>query len=45
MTNAQQPTKHTRHVDMEEFVILRWTEEERITYENVPSALNPSDSL
>jgi hypothetical protein len=45
MTNAQQPTKRTRHVDMKEFVILQWTEEERITYENVPSALNPSDSL
>jgi hypothetical protein len=45
MTNAQQPTKHTRHVDMKEFVILQCTEEEWITYENVPSALNPNDSL
>jgi hypothetical protein len=45
MTNAQQPTKRTRHVDIKEFVILQWTEEERITYENVPSVLNPSDSL
>jgi hypothetical protein len=45
MTNAQQPTKRTQHVDMKEFVILQWTEEERITYENIPSALNPSDSL
>ena len=45
MTNAQQPTKRTRHVDMKEFVILQWTEEEQITFEDVPSALNPSDSL
>jgi hypothetical protein len=30
---------------MKEFRILQWTEEEHITYENVPSALNPSDSL
>jgi hypothetical protein len=28
MTNAQQPTRHTRHVDMKEFVILQWTEED-----------------
>jgi hypothetical protein len=45
MTNAQQPTRSTGHVDMKEFVILQWTEEEGITYENIPSALNPSNSL
>jgi hypothetical protein len=45
MTTAQQPTKRTRHVVMKEFVILQWTEEEQITFEDVPSALNPSDSL
>jgi hypothetical protein len=46
MTNTQQPTKCTRHVNMKEFVILQWTGKEKwITYENVPSALNPSESL
>jgi hypothetical protein len=45
MPNAQQPTKCTRHVDMKEFVILQWTEEEQIMFEDVPSALNPSGSL
>jgi hypothetical protein len=45
MTNAQQPTKRTRHVDMKGFVILQWTEGEQITFKDVPSALNPSDSL
>jgi hypothetical protein len=30
---------------MKEFVILQWTEEEHIRFEDVPSALNPSDSL
>jgi hypothetical protein len=45
LSNAQQPTKRTRHVDMKEFVILQWTEEEQITFEDVPSARNPSDSL
>jgi hypothetical protein len=45
LSNAQQPTKRTHHVDMKEFVILQWTEEEEITFEDVPSARNPSDSL
>jgi hypothetical protein len=45
LSNAQQPTRRTRHVDMKEFVILQWTEEERILYTDVPTALNPSDSL
>jgi hypothetical protein len=45
LSNAQQPTKRTSHVDMKEFVILQWTEEEQITFEDVPSARNPSDSL
>jgi hypothetical protein len=30
---------------MKEFVILQWTEEEQITFEDVPSARNPSNSL
>jgi hypothetical protein len=28
LTNAQQPTKRTRHIDMRNFCILQWTEEE-----------------
>jgi hypothetical protein len=35
----------TLHVDMKEFVILQWTEEEQITLEDVPSACTPRDSL
>ena len=27
LTNAQQPTRRTRHIDMKDFVILQWTEE------------------
>jgi hypothetical protein len=30
---------------MKEFVILQWTEEEQITFEDFPSARNPSDLL
>jgi hypothetical protein len=45
LSNAQQPTKRTGHVDMKKFVILQWTEEDQITFEDVPSARNPSDSL
>jgi hypothetical protein len=30
---------------MKEFVILQWTKEEQIKFEDVPSARNPSDLL
>ena len=33
--NAQQPTRHTRHIDMKDFVIMQWTEEEKILYKDV----------
>ena len=45
MANSQRPTKRTRHVDMKQFVILEWTEEEHIMFQDVPTANNPSDSL
>ena len=45
LTNAQQPTRRIRHIDMKDFCILQWTEEERIIYQDVSSALNVSDSL
>ena len=45
LTNAQQPTRRTRHIDMKDFCILQWTEEEQINYRDVASALNVSDSL
>jgi hypothetical protein len=45
LTNAQQPTKRTRHIDMRDFCILQWTEEEQILYTDIPSAYNVSDSL
>jgi hypothetical protein len=45
MTNTQQPTKRTQHVNMNDFIILQWTEEEPITYENTLSILNLSHSF
>jgi hypothetical protein len=45
LSNARQPTRRTRHVDMKHFVILQWTEEERITYSEVSTNNNFSDSL
>jgi hypothetical protein len=45
LSNARQPTRRTRHVDMKHFVILEWTEEERIAYSDVKTQNNFSDSL
>jgi hypothetical protein len=45
LSNARQPTRRTRHVDMKHFVILEWTEEERIAYPEVSTNNNFSDSL
>jgi Reverse transcriptase (RNA-dependent DNA polymerase) len=45
LTNAQQPTKRTRHIDMRDFCILQWTEEEMIHYADIESKYNVSDSI
>ena len=45
MANAQQPTRRTRHVDMNQFIILEWTEAERLKYVDCPGKFNVSDSL
>ena len=45
LTNAQQPTRRTRHIDMRDFCILQWTEEELIIFNDVASHYNVSDSL
>jgi hypothetical protein len=45
ITNAQQPSKRTRHVEIKEFAVQQWVEEERIVYEDVITTHNPSDSL
>ena len=45
LANAQQPTRRTRHIDMKDFVILQWTEEERIKFVDVKSEYNPADAV
>jgi hypothetical protein len=45
MANAQQPTRRTRHIDMKQFVILQWSEEDLISFTDCPSALLVADSL
>jgi hypothetical protein len=45
MGTAQQPTRRTRHIDMKQFVILQWSEEDLISFTDCPSALLAADSL
>ena len=42
---AQQPTQRTRHVDMREFAVLQWTDDELIRFVDVPTRYNITDSL
>ena len=45
MATAQQPTRRTRHIDMKQFVILQWSEEDLISFTDCPSALLVADSM
>jgi hypothetical protein len=45
MATAQQPTRRTRHIDMKQFVILQWSEEDLISFTDCPSALLMADSM
>jgi hypothetical protein len=45
MTNAQQPTRRTRHVELKQFAVLRWVEDEQIIFGDIGTAHNISDSL
>ena len=45
LTNAQQPSRRTRHMEMKEFAVLHWTEDDHIHFKQIPSQYNPSDSL
>jgi hypothetical protein len=45
ITNAQQPSRRTRHVEIKEFAVQHWVEDERVVYEDVITTHNPSDSL
>ncbi len=45
MTNAQQPTRRTRHVELKQFAVLQWVEDEQIIFGDIHTAYNISDSL
>jgi hypothetical protein len=45
MTNAQQPTRRTRHVELKQFAVLQWVEDEQIIFGDIGTAHNISDSL
>ncbi len=38
MANAQQPTRHTRHMDIKKFALLDWVERDLITLHNIKPA-------
>ena len=44
-SNAQQPTKRTRHMDLKHFALLQWTEDELLYFPEVPTHLNIGDSI
>jgi hypothetical protein len=45
MTNAQQPTCCTRHVELKQFAVLQWVEDKQIIFGDIGTANNISDSL
>ena len=48
LNSCSKPIRHTKfttcHIDMKEFFILQWTEEESIFHQDAPSALNVGDT-
>lgn len=45
LTNTQQPSKRTRHIDMRDFCIVQWTEDQFINFTDIPGQYNVSDSM
>jgi hypothetical protein len=45
MTNTQQPTRRTRHVELKQFAVLQWVEDEQIIFGDIGTTHNISDSL
>jgi hypothetical protein len=45
MTNAQQPTHRTRHVELKQFAVLEWVGDEQMIFGDIDTANNISDSL
>ncbi len=45
MANAQQPTRRTRHVEIKQFVLLEWVENDLIELERITTSDNYSDGF
>ena len=45
MANAQQPTKRTKHVDIKQFVLLEWVENDLIKLHCINTSDNYSDGF
>jgi hypothetical protein len=45
MSQASQPTRQTRHIDIREFALLDWCERDLIKLVSIPTTENPSDLL
>ena len=45
MVDAQAPTRRTRHVDIQYFALLEWSETKQIKATSIPTATNISDSM
>ena len=45
MNNAQKPTRRTRHVEIKNFIILQWTEDNYINFMETPTGNMHSNSL
>ena len=45
MAQAQQPTKRTRHIDIKNFVLQDWCEQDLITIKRINTTDNSSDIM
>jgi len=45
MAEATQPTRQTRHIDIRNFAIQSWVEEDKIVLLEINTSLNPADIL
>jgi hypothetical protein len=45
MANAQQPTRHTRHMDIKKFALLEWVEQDLMILKTIGTAENAADGL
>jgi hypothetical protein len=45
MENAKWPTERSRHIDIQQFALQQWVQNNDVILENIRGTLNPSDAL